>query len=86
MILGNVFGIPGFPVDTHVRRLLNRLGAVTTQDPEKIEGVVNGLVPSELWTNFSHLLITHGRRVCHAGRPRCGECVLADICPKKGVR
>ena len=86
VILGNVFGIPGFPVDTHVRRLLNRLGAVSTENPEKIEGVVNGLVPSELWTNFSHLLITHGRRVCHAGRPRCGECVLADLCPQKGVR
>ena len=86
VILGNVFGIPGFPVDTHVRRLLNRLGAAATQDPEKIEAVVNELVPPELWTNFSHILIQHGRKVCHAGKPLCGECVLNDVCPKKGVK
>ncbi|MBQ9502526.1 MAG: endonuclease III [Lentisphaeria bacterium] len=86
VILGNVFGVPGFPVDTHVRRLMNRLGAVATQDPEKIEAVVNALVPPELWTNFSHLLITHGRRVCHAGRPECAKCVLNDLCPEKGIR
>lgn len=86
VILGNVFGIPGFPVDTHVKRLLNRLGTVRTVDPEKIEAEVNGLIEPEYWTNFSHLLIQHGRKVCHAGKADCGHCVLNEICPKKGVK
>ena len=80
VLLGNAFDIPGFPVDTHVKRLLNRLGAVKSDDPEKIEAVVNKAVPDEKWTNFSHLLIFHGRAVCHAGKPECGKCPLADMC------
>lgn len=80
VLLGNAFNIPGFPVDTHVKRLLNRLGAVKSDDPEKIEAVVNKAVPDEKWTNFSHLLIFHGRAVCHAGKPECGKCPLADMC------
>lgn len=80
VLLGNAFDIPGFPVDTHVKRLLNRLGAVKTEDPEKIEKIVNRNVPSERWTNFSHLLIFHGRAVCHARSPECGSCPLCDIC------
>jgi len=80
VILGNCFDIPGFPVDTHVRRLLNRLGAVKSDDPEKIEDAVNAAVPPELWTNFSHLLIFHGRAVCHARNPECGKCVLSRMC------
>ena len=86
VILGNVFGIPGFPVDTHVKRLLNRLGVVKTTDPEKIEKTVNDLIEPEVWTNFSHLLIQHGRKVCHAGKAACGDCVLNEICPKCGVK
>lgn len=86
VILGNVFGIPGFPVDTHVKRLLNRLGTVKTVDPEKIEAEVNALIEPEFWTNFSHLLIRHGRKVCHAGKTDCAHCVLNEICPKKGVK
>ena len=86
VILGNVFGIPGFPVDTHVKRLLNRLGVVKTTDPEKIEKTVNDLIEPEVWTNFSHLLIWHGRKVCHAGKAACGDCVLNEICPKCGVK
>ena len=86
VILGNVFGVPGFPVDTHVKRLLNRLGVVKTTDPEKIEKTVNDLIESEVWTNFSHLLIQHGRKVCHAGKAACGDCVLNEICPKCGVK
>ncbi|MBR7139832.1 MAG: endonuclease III [Lentisphaeria bacterium] len=80
VLLGNAFDTPGFPVDTHVKRLLNRLGAVKTDDPEKIEKIVNRAVPAERWTNFSHLLIFHGRAVCHARTPLCGECVLAGLC------
>ena len=80
VLLGNAFDTPGFPVDTHVKRVLNRLGAVKTDDPEKIEKIVNRAVPAERWTNFSHLLIFHGRAVCHARTPLCGECVLAGLC------
>ena len=85
VILGNAFGIPGFPVDTHVRRVLNRLGTVRTQDPEKIEEAVNAQIAPEYWTNFSHLLITLGRKVCSARSPRCPECVLQNHCPAKKV-
>ena len=81
VLLGNAFGIPGFPADTHVIRVLNRIGCVATPDPVKIEAEVNAKVPPERWTNFSHLLITHGRRVCHAGNhPECGRCPLTARC------
>lgn len=80
VILGNFFGIPGFPVDTHVTRLLNRIGAVDCDVPEKIEKIVNKAVPPERWTNFSHLLIFHGRAVCRARSPECGKCVLKSMC------
>lgn len=85
VILGNCFDIPGFPVDTHVKRVLNRLGAVNSDSPEKIEAVVNAAVPPELWTNFSHLLIQHGRQICHAGKPECGKCILNTLCKKKDL-
>ncbi|MBS1369347.1 MAG: endonuclease III [Lentisphaeria bacterium] len=81
VVLGNAFGIPGFPADTHVIRVLNRIGYVSTPDPVRIEAEVNAKTPPELWTNFSHLIIVHGRRVCHAGsRPECGKCPLTDRC------
>jgi endonuclease-3 len=86
VILGNCFGIPGFPVDTHVRRVLNRIGAVDSDSPEKIEKIVTRNIECELWTNYSHLIIQHGRKVCHAGRPQCEKCVLADICKKKDIK
>ena len=80
VILGNCFDIPGFPVDTHVKRLLNRLGTTASSDPEKIEAEVNNLIAPELWTNFSHLLITHGRMICHARNPECNKCILFSLC------
>ena len=80
VILGNCFDIPGFPVDTHVRRVLNRIGVVKSDVPEKIESVVNAEVPPESWTNFSHMIIQHGRETCSAGAPKCGKCFLADLC------
>lgn len=80
VVLGDAFGVPGFPVDTHVRRLLNRIGLVDEQDPEKIEAEINRLLPEQYWVNFSHLLITHGRRVCSARNPKCARCVLLDRC------
>lgn len=81
VVLGNAFGLPGFPVDTHVRRLLNRLGAVETADPEKIEMLVDAVVAPEKRANFSHMLIQYGRDVCDARKPDCADCVLNDLCP-----
>ena len=82
VVLGNAFGIDeGIVVDTHVRRVSNRLGLTDEQDPENIERDLMGVVPKEDWTVFSHLLIFHGRRVCKARKPDCPNCVLNDICP-----
>lgn len=86
VVLGDAFQVPGFPVDTHVNRVLNRIGLVKTKSPEAIEAAQNAVVPPEYWTNFSHLLIQHGRRVCHAARPECDRCTLAGFCRKVGVK
>ncbi len=80
VVLGNAFGIPGFPVDTHVQRVLNRFGTVDSKYPEKIEKAVTAVVPANLWTNFSHLIITHGRQVCQARKPACGSCPAVTVC------
>ena len=71
----------GIVVDTHVRRLSQRLGLTKEDDPVKIERDLSRLVPRADWHRFPHLLIWHGRRVCQARRPRCEDCVLADLCP-----
>jgi endonuclease-3 len=82
VILGNAFGInEGITVDTHVARLSQRLGLSRHDDPVKIERDLMALIPQDDWTLISHLLIFHGRRVCIARRPRCGACLLADLCP-----
>ena len=86
VVLGNAFGIPGFPVDTHVKRVLFRLGVTASKVPETIEQQVCKDIAPELWTNFSHLLIQHGRRTCSAAKPQCGNCVLSGLCSKKGVK
>ncbi len=75
----------GVVVDTHVRRLSQRLGLTRQEDPVKIERDLQRLVPREDWGRFPHLLIWHGRRVCDARAPRCGECVLNDLCPSSRV-
>jgi endonuclease-3 len=81
VILGSAFGIPGITVDTHVRRLSQRLGLTTQQDPVKIEFELMKILPKREWTDLSLRLIWHGRRVCGARKPRCGECVLLKLCP-----
>ncbi|MDP9410199.1 MAG: endonuclease III [Actinomycetota bacterium] len=82
VVLGNAFGVDeGIVVDTHVRRVSNRLGLTAEQDPEKIEQDLMNVVPREDWTVFSHLLILHGRRICKARKPDCPNCPLNDICP-----
>jgi endonuclease-3 len=78
------FGLPGLPVDTHVTRLAARLKLTNETDAVKIEHDLGGIVDPEEWGALSLRLIEHGRRVCTARRPRCGECVLADICPSAG--
>ncbi len=77
--------LPGLPVDTHVGRLAIRLGLTTETDPVKVERELDRLVPAAERGLFSLRLILHGRRVCAARRPRCGECVLAGFCPSAGV-
>jgi endonuclease-3 len=86
VILGVGFGVPGFPVDTHVTRLTNRLKLTASKDPVKIERQVCAIVPKEEWTGLSLRLILHGRRVCIARRPRCEECILNDFCPSSRTR
>ena len=80
--LGNPQGVV---VDTHVRRLSQRLGLTKQEDPVKIERDLAKLVPRGDWGRFPHLLIWHGRRICEARRPRCEECVLTDLCPSARV-
>jgi endonuclease III len=75
----------GIVVDTHVRRLSQRLGLTKQEDPVKIERDLVRLVPREEWGLFPHLLIWHGRRVCIARMPRCAECVINDLCPSSRV-
>jgi endonuclease-3 len=75
----------GIVVDTHVRRLSQRLGLTRQDDPVKIEADLRRLVPRADWSRFPHLLIWHGRRVCIARAPRCADCVLADLCPSSRV-
>jgi endonuclease-3 len=85
VILGNAFDTPGITVDTHVKRVSNRLGLTENQDPVKIEYDLMALVPQKEWTHFSHLIIFHGRNECMARKPCCGECVIESHCPKVGV-
>jgi endonuclease III len=75
----------GVVVDTHVRRLSQRLGLTRQEDPVKVERDLMKLVPREDWGRFPHLLIWHGRRVCIARRPLCEQCVLTDLCPSSRV-
>jgi endonuclease-3 len=82
VILGNAFALnEGITVDTHVARLSRLLGLTGHDDPTKIEQDLMPLFPRDTWGLLSHLLIFHGRQVCIARRPRCGECVLSDLCP-----
>lgn len=87
VVLGTAYGIPtGVVVDTHVERVSRRLGLTQQKNRDKIEADLMQLVPQKKWIVFSHQLIHHGRRVCTARKPKCDSCVLADQCPKIGVR
>jgi len=80
VVLGNALGVPGLPVDTHVKRIVNLIGIIESEDPEKIESVLCENLAPERWAAFSHLLIAHGRACCIARRPRCAECVISGLC------
>jgi endonuclease-3 len=85
VVLGTAFGQPAIFVDTHVRRLSNRLGLTVSDDPDMIELDLQKLLPPALWTKTAHRLIHHGREICFARTPKCSVCPLARWCPRIGV-
>jgi len=86
IVLSSAFGInDGIAVDTHVRRLANRLGLTIYDDPVKIENDLMPITPQKEWGNLSHLLIFHGRKICQARNPNHDECILSDICPSMDI-
>ncbi|HUM16206.1 MAG TPA: endonuclease III [Candidatus Nitrosotalea sp.] len=84
VVLGNAFGIPALAVDTHVFRVSQRLGLARGDDPEKIHDQLCEVLPKPRWTQASHLLILHGRRVCFARKPACPTCPILGLCPWPG--
>ncbi|OGC76156.1 MAG: endonuclease III [candidate division Zixibacteria bacterium RBG_16_50_21] len=87
VILGNAYGMPsGIAVDTHVLRIMKRLGLSYAKHPEKMELDLLKLVPKKDWILFPHLVISHGRKICQARKPKCGECRLNRVCPSSLVQ
>ena len=84
-VLGNVFGIPGIVVDTHVLRLSRRMDLSREKQPEKVERDLMALLLEKDWTRFSHLMADHGRSFCAARKPLCIECPVGHLCPKIGI-
>ena len=86
IVLGNSYGVvEGIAVDTHVRRLANRLGFSQEHDPDKIEQDLMRLIPKDRWFDFSYVLIDHGRALCQAKKPRCEDCTVNQLCPSSLV-
>jgi endonuclease-3 len=86
IVLGNAYGVvDGIAVDTHVRRLANRLGFSQEKDPDKIEQDLMRAIPRPRWFDFTYVLIDHGRAICVARTPRCGDCAVNDLCPSSLV-
>lgn len=85
VVLGNAFGVPGITVDTHFGRLSRRFGWTTSEDPVQIESDVAELFEPRDWTMLSHRVVFHGRRICHARKPACGACPVANWCPSYGL-
>lgn len=83
VVLSELRIVPAFPVDTHIKRLSNRLGLSDGKTPDDVESDLKKIFAPETWRNLHHQLIFHGRRVCGAQRPQCAECELAPICPAK---
>src|SRR5208283_40037 len=86
IVLFSAYGMnEGIAVDTHVKRLSERLGLTKNDDPSKIEADLMSLVPRSEWGTLTHLLISHGRKICQAKKPKHKECVLYDICPSRNI-
>lgn len=81
LVVGDVYGKPAVVADTHLIRISNRLGLTDTKDPLKVEMQLRKLLPPEESNDFCHRCVLHGRAVCDARRPKCGECVLREFCP-----
>jgi len=86
IILGNAFGKQAIAVDTHVKRVSNRLGLASSDDPDKIEEQLAQVIPKTKWTLSTHLLVFHGRKVCQARNPLCPQCPVEKLCPWPGKR
>lgn len=84
LIVGDVYGQPAVVADTHLIRIANRLGFTDTRDPFKVEMQLRKLLPPEESNDFCHRCVLHGRAVCDSRRPKCGECILASLCPSAG--
>ena len=85
-VLGGAYGIAsGVVVDTHVRRLAQRIGLSKEEDPEKIELDLMEIVPKKDWIDFGNMLIRHGRKTCQARKPKCPECVISSLCPSAEI-
>lgn len=80
VVVSNAFGIPALAVDTHVFRVAHRLGLAHEKTPEKVEEELMRIFPREKWSLVHHLFIFHGRRICHARKPRCNECPVSQVC------
>jgi endonuclease-3 len=85
VILGHAFNLPGIIVDTHCKRVSRRLDLTRSEDPVQIERDLSRLLPAEQWTGFSHRLIIHGRRICHARKPDCKACIVEQLCPSSNL-
>jgi len=81
VLLGHLFNIPAIVVDTHVIKIMNRLGIMDTENPEIIERELMELIDKKDWVIFTHFMISHGRAVCTARKPKCGECSIQELCP-----
>lgn len=86
LVLGDIFNIPGIVIDTHAKRLSNRIGLTKNTDPTKIEFDLMKIVPKNEWSRFCHQLVYHGRAVCKARKPNCNECGINAYCEYKGKK
>ena len=83
LIVGEIYGIPALVVDTHCKRVMKRLGFTTSDDPLKVEKDVCKVFPEECYIRLGHMAVELGRTFCKAGKPRCADCPLNDVCRKK---
>ena len=85
VVMAEAFGLPAIAVDTHVFRVSNRIGLTDGKDPDEVEMQLKKKIPKESWSRAHHLLIFHGRKICHARKPECDNCELFGICLKRNV-